>query len=89
MFGFTVSKDTLNCMQNTLMQYLVIVFFSSWRCICLNVYELDSAVSFENSFCTILPGLIVYKGYNLGTCMAEFIKPRTLPLKSKRTDVLH
>ena len=34
--GYTVSKATLNCMQNTLIQYLVINFtnniYTAWRC---------------------------------------------------------
>ena len=42
---------TLNCMQNTRMQYLVISFSGD----IYNILQLESAVSFETLFLTILP----------------------------------
>ena len=56
MLGFTVSIATLNCMQNTQTQYLVISFIG----------EIESAVSFENLFFKILPRHILYMRYSFG-----------------------
>ena len=62
--GFTVFKATLNCMQNTRMQYLMISFISDKNL--KHISELESVVGFENLFFTILLGHVLCMEYPFG-----------------------
>ena len=71
---FTVSNATLNCKQNTWMQYLLISFIGD-TCIFLNFSRACVGLEFYNLLFTFLSDTFYTWNAHLGTRKVELIKP--------------